>query len=120
MLVDGNGIPIRLAVSGANRHNIKLAEPTLESIPIEKPKPTPESPQNMCLDKAYDFPEIDELVEEWGYAGHIARRDVDQSKRKRVPGYRARRWVVERTHSWVLVRCRGLTDLGVGVVQLGA
>lgn len=70
-------------------------------MPIERPKPTPESPQNMCLDKGYDFPQIDELVEEWGYMGHIARRGVDQSKRKRIPGYRARRWVVERTHSWM-------------------
>jgi putative transposase len=101
MLVDGSGIPIGLAVSGANTHDIKLAEPTLESIPIERPEPTRRKPQNMCMDKGYDFPEIDELVEEWGYTGHIARRGVDQSKRKRIPGYRARRWVVERTHSWL-------------------
>ncbi len=56
MLVDGNGIPIGLAVSGANRHDIKLAEPTLESMPIERPEPTPKSPQNMCLDKGYSSP----------------------------------------------------------------
>jgi len=101
MLVDGYGIPIGLSVSGANTHDMKLAEPTLESIPIERPKPTRRKPQNMCLDKGYDFAEIDELVEAWGYTGHIARRGVDQSKRERIPGYRARRWVVERTHSWL-------------------
>jgi putative transposase len=101
MLVDGRGIPVGLAVSGANRHDMKLAEPTLESIPIERPKPTRRKPQNMCLDKGYDFAEIDELVEAWGYTGHIAKRGVDQSTRERVPGYRARRWVVERTHSWL-------------------
>ena len=44
---------------------------------------------------------MDELVADWGYTGHIARRGVDQSKRKRIPGYRARRWVVERTNSWM-------------------
>ena len=55
----------------------------------------------MCLDKGFDFPEIDELVEEWRYSAHIARKGVDQSKRKRIPGYKARRWVVERTHSWM-------------------
>jgi putative transposase len=101
MLVDGYGIPIGLAVAGANRHDIKLAKPTLESMPVERPGSTARSPQNMCLDKGYDFPEIDELIEEWGYTGHIARRGVDQSKRKKIPGYRARRWVVERTHSWL-------------------
>ena len=101
MLVEGNGIPIGLAVDGANRHDIKLAKPTLKNIVVERPEPTPESPQNLCLDKGYDFPDIDALVEEWGYTGHIARRGVDQSRRKKIPGYRARRWVVERTHSWL-------------------
>jgi hypothetical protein len=43
------------------------------------------STQNMCLDKGYDFPSIDELVDERGYTGHIARTAVDQSKRKRIP-----------------------------------
>ena len=70
-------------------------------MPIDRPEPTKRHPQNLCLDKGYDFPSIDELVDEWGYTGHIARRGVDQSKRKRIPGYRARRWVVERTHSWM-------------------
>jgi len=101
ILVDGYGVPIGLAVAGANRHDIKLAEKTLESMPIERPRPTRREPQNLSLDKGYDFPSIDELVDEWGYTGHIARRGVDQSKRRRIPRYRARRWVVERTHSWM-------------------
>ena len=101
MLVEGNGVPLAVAVAGANRHDMKLAEPTLENIVIERPKPTKKHPQNMCMDKGYDFPEVDELLVEWGYTAHIARRGVDQSKRERVPGYRARRWVVERTHSWL-------------------
>ena len=33
--------------------------------------------------------------------GHIARRGVDLSKRKRIRGYRVWRWVVEMTHSWM-------------------
>ena len=94
-------MPLAVAVAGANRHDMKLAGPTLRNIVIERPKPTKKHPQNMCMDKAYDFPEVDELVAEWGYTAHIARRGVDQSKRKRIPGYRARRWVVERTNSWM-------------------
>lgn len=65
---------IGLSVAGANRHDIKMAEKTLESMPIDRPEPTKRHPQNMCLDKGYDFPSIDELVGEWGYTGHIARR----------------------------------------------
>jgi putative transposase len=53
------------------------------------------------MDKEYNFPDVDELVAEWGYTAHIARRGVNQSKRERVPGYRARRWVVERANSWM-------------------
>jgi putative transposase len=87
--------------AGANRNDFMLAEPTLENIEMERPEPTKKHPQNMCLDKGFDFPEIDELVAEWGYTGHIARKGVDQSKRQRIPRYRARRWVVERTHSWM-------------------
>jgi putative transposase len=95
------GVLIGVAISGANTHDMKLAKPTLENMMMERPKPTKKDPQNMCLDKGFDFPEIDELVSEWGYTGHIARKGVDQSKRKRIPGYRARRWVVERTTSWM-------------------
>ena len=100
ILVEGNGIPIGVAVSGANTHDMKMTEQTLESVVIGRPRPTEKHPQNLCLDKGYDFPEVDELVARWGYTGHIARRGVDQSKREKIPGYRARRWVVERTHSW--------------------
>lgn len=101
VLVEGKGIPIGVAVDGANTHDMKMTEQTLESIVIERPRPTKTHPQNLCLDKGFDFPEVDELVARWGYTGHIARRGVDQSKRERIPGYRARRWVVERTHSWM-------------------
>ena len=55
----------------------------------------------MCLDKGCDYPEVHELVAAWGYTAHIARRGVEQKTRPRIPGYRARRWVVERTHAWL-------------------
>jgi putative transposase len=57
----------------------------------------------MCLDN--DYPEIDELLEEYGYTIHIRLRggeeDGSSSKGKVIPGYRARHWVVERTNSWM-------------------
>jgi putative transposase len=39
LLVEGNGIPVGLTVDGANRHDMKLTKPTLESITIERPEP---------------------------------------------------------------------------------
>ncbi|MCL5066991.1 MAG: hypothetical protein M1368_01390 [Thaumarchaeota archaeon] len=64
---------------------MKLVEPTLENILIDRPDLTKTHPQNMCLDKGFDFPEIDELVEDWSYSTYIARKCVDQSKRERDP-----------------------------------
>lgn len=101
LLVEGKGIPIGVTVDGANVHDMKLTERTLESIVIERPEPTPDEPRNICMDKGFDFPEVRELVDQWGYTAHIPSRGEEQSKRQKVPGYRARRWVVERTHSWM-------------------
>jgi len=90
-----------MAVSGANTHDKWLVEETLESIPVPRPEPTDESPQNMCMDKGYDYQDVREIVAEWGYTAHIKARGEEEKERKTVPGYRARRWVVERTHSWM-------------------
>jgi putative transposase len=100
VLTDGQGVPLGLAVSGANVHDKHLVRETIESIPVERPKVTPKKPQNICQDKGYDYPDTRELVAEFGYTAHIPVRGSDPAKRKKLPGYRARRWVVERTHSW--------------------
>ncbi len=93
-------MPIAVVVDGANRHDMKLVERTLEATIIQRPDPTPDLPQNMCLDKGYDYPEVRALVAAWGYTGHIRSRGEERIEKATIPGYRARRWVVERTHSW--------------------
>lgn len=100
MLTDGAGVPLGVAVSGANTHDMRLVKETLQSIPVERPEPTARKKQHLCADKGYDYPEVRELVAEWGYTAHIKGRGTEASLRKRIPGYRCRRWVVERTHSW--------------------
>lgn len=98
LLVDGRGVPLAVAVDGANRHDMKMLEPTLATIQAPQPE---EGEINLCLDKAYDFPEIRELVAQFGWTAHIRSRGEERRARKQVPGYRTRRWVVERTHSWM-------------------
>jgi putative transposase len=100
LLTDGNGIPLGITTSGANTHDKRLVEETLASIPIDRPEPTHSEPQHMCLDKGYDYVDIRELIDEWGYTAHIKSRGQEEKERQEIPGYRARRWVVERTHSW--------------------
>ena len=93
-LTEGHGIPLAVAIDGANRHDMKLTEPTLEAIAVERPEVTDENPQNMCMDKGYDFPAVRELLEEWEYIPHIRPIGEETSAKERVPGYQARRWVV--------------------------
>jgi putative transposase len=101
LLTEGKGIPIGIAVAGANRHDMKLVQATLESIAVTRPAPSAEHPQHLCLDKGYDYPQIEELVAQWGYTGHIRSRGEEKAAKATIPGYRARRWVVERSHSWL-------------------
>jgi putative transposase len=101
ILCEGYGLPIGLAVDGANRHDMKLAEATLASIPIERPEPRPYHRQHLCLDKGYDYDEVRALVEAFGYTAHIRSRGEEAKDLKEHPRKKARRWVVERTHSWL-------------------
>lgn len=100
-MTEGSGIPLAVAVDGANRHDMKMTAGTLLAIVIDRPEPTEEDPQNLCLDKGFDYDEVRELLAAWGYTAHIRTRGEETEAKERVPGYRARRWVVERTHSWL-------------------
>ena len=65
-------------------------EPDLEA-------PRPES--GLCLDAGFDYDEVREVVWELGYTAHIRSRGEEKQAKK--TGQKARRWVVERTHSWL-------------------
>jgi putative transposase len=94
-------LPVGLDVEGANRNDMKMVRATLESIPVERPAPTAEQPQGMCMDKGYDYDEVREIVAEFGFTAHIRARGEEAQEIKRKAGAKARRWVVERTHSWM-------------------
>ena len=101
MLTEGQGVPIGLAVEGANRHDMKLVRETVENIVVERPKPTPEHTQGMSLDKGYDYQEVRDILEAFGFTAHIRSRGQEAQELKQEAGKKARRWVVERTHSWL-------------------
>lgn len=138
---------VGLCVAGANRHDMKLTEPTLESLPpiigakrdeflfgpvegfeesglvaalaweqcveqcveqelarmqeadwepdVEGPRPA----SGLCLDAGFDDDEVRQVAAEFGYTTHIVSRG--QEKQAQLAGQKARRWVVERTHSWL-------------------
>jgi putative transposase len=106
-VTEANGIPLGVAVGGANRNDHKLARETLEQIEVDRPPPSTQHPQHLCLDKGYDYPEVRALAQEFEFTAHIRARGEEAQALKRKARAKARRWVVERTHSW-LNRFRGI------------
>ncbi len=70
LLVDENGVPLSIVVSGANVTDGKLLKSTLEALPIERPDP-PSGPQNLCLDKAYSGEPCRQVAQAHGYEIHV-------------------------------------------------
>lgn len=106
MIVEADGGPLGVVIAGANRHDTKLLEATIEAIVVERPDPKKHE-QHLCLDKGYDNPTGHAAVKAKQYTPHIRRigeEKLDKKGRKKHP---ARRWVVERTLAW-LNGCRGI------------
>ena len=100
MLVEERGVPLSLVVTGANRHDVTQREIVLDTIVIERPEPTADQPHHLCADKAYDGKDAMQIIVHRGYIPHVRRRGEEIEAKKTVPGYRARRWIVEVCHSW--------------------
>jgi transposase len=100
VLVDGRGVPLGAAVDGANVHDQKLVQETLDNIPVERPQPTSRKTQHLCLDKGYAGEPVEREVRRRNYTPHLPAKSTDAPKSKRRRG-KARRWKVERTHSWI-------------------
>lgn len=123
LLTETKGIPIGLATEGANRHDVKLARPTVDNIQIKRPNPTKKK-QNLCLDAAYVGDEVQELAKEFGFTLHVRPRGEEAYELKKDTRKKARRWVVERTHSWlnrfrgILIRWSKKSDAYIAMLQL--
>jgi transposase len=96
LLVDENGAPLSLAVSGANRHDSVSLDSLLKNRVIAPEKE--DTPQNICLDAAYVGKEDTVLFN--GFIPHIRPRGEEKQLIEKDPSFKARRWVVELAHSW--------------------
>jgi len=111
-------------VSGAHRHDVRLLVPTLDRIVCRRPRPRPTQRQHLCGDKGYAGQPADQAVRARKYVPHIPQRGEDPAARRRHPQGRARRWVVERTQSWLnrfrklLVRFEKTTAAHEGLLEL--
>jgi putative transposase len=102
LLVEATGGPLGVVTAGTNVHDTKLLAQTLDAIVVERPRPTPERRQHLCLDKAYDNPTGETAAVAHGYVPQIRRIGEEKldpvSSQKHFP---ARRWVMERTFAWI-------------------
>ncbi|MDX3078653.1 IS5 family transposase [Streptomyces sp. MI02-7b] len=90
---DASGVPLGIVSDGANRHDSPLLGPTLEAAKAQVG--TMPTTVNVNLDRGYDSAKSRALVTELGFTAEIARKGVP------APIQAGKRWVVERTHSWM-------------------
>lgn len=98
-LTDGGGVPLGLAVDGANRNDVKLTRETIARLAVERPEPSADTPHGRCLGKGYDDNEGRELRSELGFTAPMRARGEEAQVLKQEAGVKAHRGVVERTHS---------------------
>ena len=111
VLTEADGGPLAVALAPANRRDSLLPHDILEAVVVDPPNPVVErggTEQHLCLDKAFDGAPSDATARVFGYVPHVRR--IGEEKLDPASGEKthpARRWVVERTVSW-LNRCRAI------------
>ena len=106
ILVDERGAPLAIHITGANQHDKWSLDDLVIHIAVKRPH----CEQHLCADKGYDSADIHAFVKEQRYVPHIKhrrRRNEPRIEQCPIPGemsYPARRWVVERTLSWLAKR----------------
>ena len=126
LLVDGHGRPLAAVVAAANVPDDQLLNATIDAIVLERPEPEPDWPQHLCLDKGYDTPTGWEATVDHDYYPHSAPRRPEDRPPPTDPPYPARRWVVERAHSWlvswrgILIRWERKPENYLGLIQLAS
>jgi putative transposase len=124
VIVEADGGPLGVVVAGANVHDTKLLNETIESIVVQRPEPTARSPQHLCLDKGYDNPTGHRTAQAQNYTPHIRRIGEEKLDRQGRKRRKARRWVVERTLAWlskcraILIRYAKKSSNYLGIIQL--
>lgn len=98
VITDARGIPLKMTLTGANRHDVTQLLPLVDGIPpvagqVGHPK---ERPDSLYADRAYDSQSHREQLRQRGITPHLARRNTEHGS-----GLGVYRWVSERTLSWL-------------------
>ena len=98
--MDGRGVPLSLVVTGANEHDVTQLDQVLQAIMVKREIPSIRRSKHLCADARYRGRRALEIIESHGYIPHVVSRPKEVAAKRRNPGKKARRWVVEVCHSW--------------------
>lgn len=105
--IDGNGIPLTIEVESAQKAEVKLALQTVSKLSIAtRPLHSKTHAKIFVADKAYDAKWLRESLRERGIAPKIPKRKKKGQKEEptyneTIVDYYRKRWLVERTISWL-------------------
>lgn len=124
--MDGRGVPLSIIVTGANRHDVSQVSAVLEAIVVTRPNPPFRRSKHLCADAGYVGAPARKVMVAHGYIPHVVGRGQEARAKRKHPGKRARRWIVEVAHSWfnrfrkLLVRYEKLEHSFLGLNHLAA
>lgn len=119
--MDTNGTPLRVSLTGGNRHDVTQLLPLVDALPairgvVGRPR---RKPRALYADRGYDYDKYRRQLRERGITPKIARRGVAHGS-----GLGTKRWVVERGFSWLhqfkrlRTRYEVRADLHLGLMNL--
>ena len=124
--MDGRGVPLSIIVTAANRNDVTQVAAVLEAIVVKRPAPSERRNKHLCADAGYTGAPALAVIEKHDYIPHVKGRGQEAKEKRRDPGKRARRWIVEVAHSWfnrfrkLLVRYEKLERSFLGLNHLAA
>ncbi|MFF4872807.1 IS5 family transposase [Streptomyces sp. NPDC000961] len=121
LIVDRQGTPLAVSLTGGNRHDVTQLTPLLDAIPrirglAGRPR---HRPGRLFADRGYDYDKYRRILRARGITPKIARRGLPHGS-----GLGKTRWVVERTFAWLhqfkrlRIRYEIRADLRLGLLQL--
>jgi transposase len=100
LLVDGRGVPLSFIVTAANVNDITMFDAVLDAIVVTRRQPPLRRSKHLCADAGYRSRAGAETINAHGYIPHVVDRPQEIQRTRRDPKKKARRWVVEVSHSW--------------------
>lgn len=80
---------------------MKMIRPAIGNLQLDRPAPTSDNPLRLYLDGGYDYEKNVTVGRGLRLIAPIQARGEEASKITKDARFRSRRWVVERTHSWM-------------------